>query len=174
MTFYILDTCIFNRIVEAVEDYTALPSALVGQTLYTTHVQWDELNNTPDISRRHALLSIFVQLSPSQIPTSGSVWGVSKWGMSKWGGGDGLIERMRPVLQALDKRSSRKKRLENQTRDILIAASAITNGLTLVTEDANLRTVVLQFGGQVIDCSQFADCGLPQTCIPSRRMSSLI
>jgi hypothetical protein len=43
----------------------------------------------------------------------------------------------------------------NQLCDILIAETAIRNQLILVSGDANLRTVTIEFGGRAIDREQF-------------------
>ena len=59
---------------------------------------------------------------------------------------------MRTRLEALDK--PRKSRM-NQACDILIAETAISNNLTLVSNDANLRTLTIEFGGHAIDRERF-------------------
>jgi hypothetical protein len=53
-------------------------------SVIATHVQFDELSATPDLSRRTRLLRIY-QFLVKEVPTSGAVWGVSKWGQAKYG-----------------------------------------------------------------------------------------
>jgi hypothetical protein len=48
----------------------------------------------------------------------------------------------------------KKKRSPNQERDAQIAETAIKGGLTLVSEDKNLRDVVQSFGGKAISLTE--------------------
>jgi hypothetical protein len=57
-------------------------------------------------------------------------------------------------LEARDKTSA-KRRL-NRLCDILIAETAIKNGLILVSGDANLRAVTIEFGGRAIERAQLS------------------
>ena len=48
---FLLDTNIFNRVLDGVDD--ASPEALrVRGPLFVTHIQWDEIGNTRDETRR--------------------------------------------------------------------------------------------------------------------------
>lgn len=139
---YMLDTTEFNAVGKG-----DLPiSVFVGRRLYATHVQIDELDKTPCERIRAKLRAAFEQIAAENLPTESLVWGISKWGRAKWSTMDGLFEKMRGRLEDLDK----KKRPLNQARDILIAETAIRQGLTLVSNDENLRSVTIEFGGRAI------------------------
>ena len=147
---HILDTNLFNDVA----DGKVLLSAFAGRRLFATHVQLDELNNTPDIERREKLCASFQRVAPDQLITSGAIWGVSKWGEAAWPEDD-LLDRMRPVLEELDKKARKKTTAHNQACDLLTAATSLKRGLTLVTNDQRLRKVVQQFGGRAIDATEF-------------------
>lgn len=148
---YMLDTNLFNDIA----DGKIRLSAFAGRRLFATHVQLDELNNTPDVERRGKICASFQIAAPDELITSGAIWDVSKWDRAKWPDDD-LLDRMRTVLGELDKKASKKKTAYNQACDLLTAATAVKRGLVLVTNDQRLRIVVQQFGGQAIDVTEFA------------------
>jgi type I restriction enzyme S subunit len=58
-------------------------------------------------------------------------------------------------LKELDEKVGKKKPLENQARDVLIALTSIKNCLILVTDDKNLKKVTEEFNGQAITFEQF-------------------
>jgi hypothetical protein len=147
---HILDTNLFNDVA----DGKVLHSAFAGRRLFATHVQLDELKNTGNIGRRGALCASFQSVAPAQLITSGAIWGVSKWGEAAWPEDD-LLDRMRPVLEELDKKAGKTKKAHNQARDLLTAATALKKGLTLVTNDRGLTKVVQQFGGRAINATEF-------------------
>jgi predicted nuclease of predicted toxin-antitoxin system len=55
-------------------------------------------------------------------------------------------------LEEPDKANEKRRR--NQRRDILIAETAIRSELILISGDANLRTMAIEFGGRAIDREQ--------------------
>jgi hypothetical protein len=115
--------------------------------IFTTHVQRDEILNTPDATRCDELLSIFQELDNS-IPTESALWGKSNWGESKWAK-DNLVER---ILEELNKKDKRK----SNPQDALIADTAIKNNCILVTEDGPLYDVVKEvFKGSVQKLEEF-------------------
>lgn len=138
-----LDTTEFNAIAKG---QVAL-SAYAGIRLFATHVQLDELNNTSGEQLRAGLRAAFEEVAPENLPTESAVWDVSTWDQAKWSAEDGIFEKMLSRLEKLDGR----KRHPNQLRDILIAETAIKNGLTLVSGDRKLRTVTTEFGGRAIE-----------------------
>jgi hypothetical protein len=150
---YLLDTNVFNALLD---DEIPL-SAFTDRCLFVTHVQLDELKNTQDVGRREKLLACFSGIAPNQLLTSGAIWDVSKWDEAEWPEDD-LLERMRPVLESLDKKKRNRAKNNNnynQNADLLGAATAVRKQLTLVSNDCNLRTVVQQFGGRAIDTAAF-------------------
>jgi predicted nuclease of predicted toxin-antitoxin system len=149
---YMLDTTEFNAVAER-----RLPlSAIAGRRLFATHVQLDEIKNTPCDQIRAHLHAAVEEISAERLPTESAVWDVSRWDQAKWSTKDSAFDEMRTRLEALDKAGkTRKKSPMNQARDILIAETAIRNKLTLVSGDSNLRRVTIEFGGHAIDREQF-------------------
>ncbi len=140
---YMLDTTEFNAVAKGYVDI----SAYAGKRLFATHVQLDELNNARPEEKRARLLAAFDEIAPEKLLTESGVWGiVSRWGEFKWSAGDGVFKRMLSRLEELDG----EKRYPNQHRDILIAETAIKNGLTLVSDDRRLRKVTEEFGGETL------------------------
>ena len=88
-----------------------------------THVQFDELSATPDLSRRAKLLRIY-QFLVKEVPTSGAVWGVSKWGQAKYG-----TDQQNDDLKLL--KSNNDKNIE----DALISITAVENAEIFVTAE---------------------------------------
>jgi hypothetical protein len=151
---YMLDTNEFNAVAKGY-----LPrSAIAGRRLFATHVQRDEINNTPCERMRAQLHVTFEEIAAEKLPTESFVWGASRWGQAKWSGGS-FFEAMRMRLEALDNAADKKLRHPNQLCDILIAETAIRNELILVSRDENLRTVIVEFGGHAIDLEQFTRIG---------------
>jgi len=136
---YVVDTNIFNKLVDGVFRIEDLPSD--GPYL-ATHVQIDELNNTKDAERRARLFLMFAEVRPQVVPTESFVWDVSRWDHGKWGDGI-LYEKLKHDLDALNKSKA------NNARDILIAEVAIANGYTLLTADRDLATIAEKHGGKV-------------------------
>jgi len=133
MKQYMIDTMIVNRILDYDLDLKYFKGE--GIQIFTTHVQRDEINNTPNVTRRNELLSVFKQVE-NPIPTESALWGKSKWGESKWAADD-LVEK---ILEELNKKDKRK----SNPHDALIADTAIKNNYTLITEDGPLYFVVSQ------------------------------
>jgi hypothetical protein len=149
MTGYMFDTTEFN----AVESGELALAVIAGQRLFATHVQLDELNQTPDKEKRVRLRAAFEVVAADNLPTESAVWGVSGWDQAKWTAEDGAFEAMRARLQGLDKAG--RDRIVNQSRDILIAETTIKNNLVLVSGDWRLRKVTMEFGGRAIDREEF-------------------
>ena len=131
MEKYMVDTNIINRILD--NDLDLIFFKRPEKTLFATHIQRDEITNTPDAIRRNELLSIFQKVADS-IPTETAFWGISKWGEAKWAEDD-LAQK---ILEELN----RKKRKKNNFQDALIADTAIKNNYILITEDGPLYDVV--------------------------------
>lgn len=155
------DTNIFNAILDGSLD--------IGQfkgLAYITHIQHDELQNTKDPTRKHALLKIFdevvtdessidtesfvldvsrlnmAKLGGRRLPTESAIWDVSRYGQAKWTPEDSIYQAIKDRLDSFKKK-------QNNIQDALIAETAIKNGLALVTNDQNLCTVAKEFGGTV-------------------------
>ncbi|MGH8453869.1 MAG: type II toxin-antitoxin system VapC family toxin [Nevskiales bacterium] len=143
---FMLDTTVFNHILRDKPDISRLTTT--GR-LFVTHVQHDEIINTQDLNRRQALLEVFHTVPVEKLPTESAVWDVSKFDEAKWGAEDGLFQSL------LDKLNAKNKRKDNNPSDILIAETAIRNGLTLVTDDSDLLEVVNEYGGKAVALADF-------------------
>ena len=142
---YMLDTNVFDRVLEGKISL----SSFVGHRLLVIGIQRDELSKAQD-PRRTALLATFEAISPEVGLASSFALDIegAGWGQAYWNDGSGNFQKMRKRLQALDPKN---KHPLNQERDILIAETAIKNGVTLVSDDRNLRQVVSEFGGCAIE-----------------------
>ena len=144
---FMLDTNIFNRLLD-----NRLPLSMIeGKYLITTHIQLDEISKTPNEIRRAELESLFKETKQERVPTESSVWDVSRWDNAKWTSEDSKYPEMLARLSELDKKSKKnaKEPETNRARDILIAETAIANGICLITADRNLATLCTEFGGSV-------------------------
>jgi len=162
------DTVVFNRILDGSVSVTQFKA---GLKFYATHIQEDELNNTPASDRRERLAHIFTSfigrkfptestmidvsgLGESKlgtggvIPTETMVWGVGRWGQGKWGADGGSYVAIKSRLDDLKKK-------ENNVQDALIAETAIRNKFCLVTDDKTLRAVAQEFCGTAISFQEF-------------------
>ncbi|MGA3327789.1 MAG: hypothetical protein ABSF45_25295 [Terriglobia bacterium] len=137
---YMLDTVIFNKILDGYLPIERLPS---DGRYVATHVQRDELLASKDITRRSQLLAQYEQLSPEPAMTTSFAFDVSRFDQSKWG--DGVVLKI--LKDALDKANGGKR---NNTHDALIGETSIANGFTLITCDRDLAEAVRQHGGLVV------------------------
>lgn len=148
MTKYMLDTNIFNRVLDGdipVEDFQDLH-------VFATHVQLDELNATKDTARAAALLNVFKRIEPEVVVTSSAAWDVSKWDQASWSAEDSLSQKILGRLRELDAETGKTHRdPNNAVRDALIAETVIRNRVILISEDRNLRRVVEEFGGHAVE-----------------------
>lgn len=144
---YMLDTTAFNLVL----DGRMSLAVFARSKLLVTGIQADELRATPNPERRAELLATFEKINPVVLPASSFTLGIEGAGLGQayWNDGSGRAQKMLECLQGLDG----KRSIHNQLRDILIAETAIKNGATLITGDANLGKVVLQFGGRCVSPS---------------------
>ena len=146
---YMLDTNVFNDVL-----WGKFPLSIFKQRqLIVTGIQRDELNKTENDETRAALLGRFTTVDSVVVPAASLAFGIegAGWGQAHWDDGSGNIERMRRRLQQLDGRKKRRKDPLNQERDILIAETTIKAGAVLISADVNLRSVVVEFGGQTLN-----------------------
>jgi predicted nucleic acid-binding protein len=146
MAGFMFDTNVFNRILDGKIDVGRFPSS---EPYFVTHIQRNEIENTRNPERREALLNTFHGVGHTQVPTESAYFGVSEWGAAKWSAEDGVIEA---IIEKLNNKNNGKK---NNGLDALIAETAIKNDHTLVTEDRDLREVVLEMGGGAISFQEF-------------------
>ena len=142
-----LDTNAFNRALDSSVD----PKLLSRRgALYVTHIQLNELQGTKKpADRLDQLLRVFDSIEQERIPTSAAVWDVSEWGGAEYGSASGSYDKM---LARLNQLNGGKR---GNTRDILISVTALKHGYTLVTDDKDLKTVLLEFGGKAESFLEF-------------------
>ena len=132
---YILDTNIFNKLV----DGSLLPSDLPSDGQFiATHIQIDELNNTADNERRAKLFLMFAKISPAVMPTESFILDISRLDEAKLSNGI-FFESFKGDLDLLNKGKT------NNIQDALIAEVAAVNGFTLITSDQDLANVAKKY-----------------------------
>jgi predicted nucleic acid-binding protein len=142
----LLDT---NAINDLLDDRLDL-KALAKFHPYITSIQYDELLADPDFARRQLLLAAVSERKIELFHTGVFVAGYTRVGMSKIGMGWIYSH----VLNALQSgRSSRvaKRKFCSDTRDAILAETAINEGMTLITNDAELLRLVHSLNGYAED-----------------------
>jgi predicted nucleic acid-binding protein len=134
-----LDTNVFNHLL----DGSINPAQFAGKVLVATHVQRDEINQTRDPNRRASLHQLFAQTISKEAATSSMVAGISVAGSACPSDGE-LLLRMK---NELDKHNGDQR--GNNMKDALIAETALRNGWTLVSNDADLIDVATRHLGGV-------------------------
>lgn len=155
MNGHMLDTNVFNCLANG-----ELPlDFFSGQRLFATHVQLDELTATSDALRREKLLAIFEKVDAAIAATSTFIIGDSRIGYARLAGDDNAYDKMLTRLEELDRRSGKRAKGFNQSRDVRIAETAIRRGLALITNDENLRVVAQEFGGRALSLDELHAAG---------------
>lgn len=132
---YMLDTNIFNRVLDGRFDLSTLP----GHDYRATPVQYEELKACQDQARRASLLEVFQQIAPEIEPAAFAL-DVAGAGLD-----EGVFrerETASAVLSDLD--ATRKK--DNNAADSVIAEAALYGGHVLVTADRRLGEVATRHG----------------------------
>ena len=149
-----LDTHLFDRVL----DGEIARASLTGRKLLVTGVQAAELRAIPDTKqqRRAELLQVFEEIAPELCLASSACWGVdgAGFGQAGWNDGTGRFNEMLARLKDIDHKPPHKHL--NQTRDIVIAETAMKLNATLVSDDEKLRQVVLEFGGKAVPSANVA------------------
>jgi predicted nucleic acid-binding protein len=156
---YMLDTNIFNRVL----DQKTPTSLFANNRVIATWIQAAELRQTPNEERRTSLLSVFTDIIPQPSPASSFVFDIDGAGLDQanWSKGPKRFQDMLAMLHMLDhKKKKRRKQTpdkirHNQTRDVLIAETAINNGAILISDDRNLRRMTSESGGRAITLEEF-------------------
>ena len=136
ITKYILDTCIFNWLLNERISHDDLPK---DAHFVITHLQIDEINKTNDEDLRARLQLILTRITHEVVHTENFVFGISRFDHAKLGK-DSPYSRL---VSELNKLSNRKS---NNIRDALIAEVAIQNSYGLLTADRNLAKVARRNG----------------------------
>jgi predicted nucleic acid-binding protein len=146
MAGVMFDTNAFNRLLDTTVDPGTLAS---GRSLYATHIQLNELSATRDPVRAKALTDVFHKTPQKVIPTAAAVWDVSEFDGAEYGDAGGAYPE---IVARLDAANGGKR---NNCQDALIGATVLKNGLTLVTNDRDLATVLKEMGGSATTFEEF-------------------
>jgi len=143
---FMLDTSAINRIC----DWQACEWSLRGP-LYVTDIQFQEILATRKHARRDALIGAFMSLRPTVLRPSGQIIDPEFFGFSSFHDTSFLLPqgdyqpmsvgRLMPHIAA-----AIGSKFEKHYRDALIAETARTEDLTLVTADKKLAQVGREFG----------------------------
>lgn len=136
----ILDTNIFNRILDNKIQISDFP---ISSEFFVTFIQVDELDRTPDSTRRSDLKEIFQVVGPSYLPTETLILDQAHFGYVNIGEGSTYLH----ILEDLN----RIERKNSNVGDALTSEVAIKNKLELVTMDESLKEVHLNHGGMLFD-----------------------
>lgn len=147
MDGYMFDTNIFNAILDRKIDISQFSSKA---SYFVTHIQFDELQKTTKDERRNKLIQTFTQVAPKSMPTESFALGISRLGFAKLSDGQ-LITRLLEHLDSLNRSK------DNNEQDVLIAETAITNNLVLVTNDKDLRDTIRAFQGRAVSLQEFLE-----------------
>lgn len=137
---YMLDTNIFNALLDGVIEIKDLPP---NAEFVVTAMQLQEINKTKNEERRALLLKQFHEIAPDRVPTSSSLWNVTSWGEGCYG----ESKIFREILELLNLKNNSKK---NNYVDALIAETALTMNVTLITSDRDLVSIVSELDGLII------------------------
>lgn len=137
---YIVDTCIFGKILDGSISKNDLPADGV---FLITHVQLGEINNAQDSEKRARLLLNLFALPVTIVLTESCITNVSRVGYSKACHSVNYCN----IKELLDKRNGGKN---NNKEDALIADTAMQNGYTLISADEDLIAVTNELGCKTI------------------------
>lgn len=139
MTTFVLDSNAFNLWAENHLKRERFPN---DAEFVVTHVQVEELSNTPDPEKRSRLLLNLARWRPVLVPVETMVWDVTRWDHAKWSDGATYTA----IRAALDAEAVRP----NNVQDAMTAEVALVNGFTLVTSDGSLAQAFETLGGTVM------------------------
>lgn len=139
---FFIDSNIFDEIADEPGAF-ALVKRLVRHgviELLVTHVQMDQIEDTPDEGKRKRLLRLVPWVRV--VPTHGALYDVSKYDIARYT--DPAVERDIDEIQRA-----------NKAKDALIGVTAKWDGATLVTEDRRLRRDASALGIAVLTLPEF-------------------
>lgn len=127
---YMIDTCIFNHILDKHYSLSDLPEGEYS----ITHIQRDELLSTQDIARRDSLLTQLTTVNPKVDATTVFVLGKSRLGQARIGEG----KSYQIILEKLNKRKKKK----SNGNDAIIGDTCINLNYNLLTGDKYFKEVM--------------------------------
>ena len=142
MKGYMLDTNVFNHLIEGSIQLTNLPK---DNPIFVTHLQFNEISNCPITEKRELMLELIKELPDDMIPTNTAICGISAAGHCRIGNGKIYSE----ILAKLDTIKTRKN--NSNAIDSLIGETSIIENLTLISNDQSLIQIVSELGGTILD-----------------------
>lgn len=136
----IFDTNVFSNILDGKLTIDQITSWNIK--VKVTHIQLDELTNSPDESLRSNLLNLFEEIVDETLSTESFILDVSRFGFFKFGAHDGIYEGL-------------KKEKFKHINDALIGEVAIRQNILLLTDDKKLKKKVKTLGGEAMSISDF-------------------
>lgn len=145
MAGYMFDTNIFNEILDAKLN----PDEFRDKgAFFVTNVQAEEIEKTKKSERRKALQSIFNKVSKKSLPTASFILDYTPLDEGKLSDGE-LFDSIKSDLDELNRRK------DNNLQDALIAETALSNKLVLVTNDQDLIKVMGKHQGITMTSVEF-------------------
>ena len=137
---YVLDTNIFNRVVEGILAVTDLPSDGV---FCASEVQINEIGKTTDPVKRTQLEDTFQKIGPRISVRKTTPWDYDGWGTGEWSQEGKYFNKILSKLQSVHK----KDKFESDVRDALIGEISITENCILISTDKDLVAAVKEIDG---------------------------
>lgn len=138
---FVLDTNIFNRLVEGILAITDLPSDGV---FCASEVQINEIGKTKDPVKRTQLEDTFQKIGPQISERKTTPWDYGGWGTGQWSLEGKYFNKILSKLQSIHK----KKKFESDVSDALIGEISITENCILISTDKDLIAVVQELDGR--------------------------
>lgn len=144
----ILDNNIVNYLRND-DDFDVLFSKLETTDYYVSASVIDEFNNISDEERDKRYLCFFrlLKLSPIPVEESVMVWGISRFGTSR--SSPGIVYTK--IKEAMDQRKHKK----NNPNDAILADTAVSNELVLLTNDRVLFDTMTYCGYKAVFWGSF-------------------
>lgn len=143
MKGYMLDTNVFNEIINGGHEEICSRHA---DQLFVTRVQVSELWNIQNLLVRESLVGLFERLNPTKLPTRSGVW-VDEL---HWDDDQPWIDDITPECSQFIEGTT-----TNPWRDAMIADTAFHHGLTLVTNDGQMRRRAARMGLSTLEPDSF-------------------
>ena len=137
-----LDTNACDKLLDSNIDISLLKNKC---DIYITHIQEDELaemlskQSKDKIIKYKKIISSLNKINTQKEPTSNAIFNISSWDYCYWGNEE--------TNEVYDKMFSKSK----NHKDCLIAITAITNNMILITNDKELYQIVNNNSGKALE-----------------------
>ena len=139
------DCNIFDEVVDD-NMLVLLENNLDKYEYFIIPIQEDELHNIPDYKKekREKLLNLIVRLNMKKVYISPAIYGTFKYGQAKYGGDRSVYDKV-------------SFRTRSNTKDALIASSAIREGCIVITNDGDFRKKMIGNNYPVMNFNEFIE-----------------